>query len=281
MSGEVLPVDGPALIADVRLPVGHRIYGNDYDRYDDRGSPERSDIPFAWVTTRRIADAGETFLALSAAHARTGLIPVLLSSSDRTDEDSGEANFCLDGAEDVSLIDSISTEEVLAAQWDFGDEDEFDAYWAQHRDPFGATFPGLAPAESTALPMPRLLTAAVRENPAFLALVAVRRPADVPAAVGWSAFGVDQPGSPEARSLEISAVLRSWETRFGARPLRIGGDSIMRVLVERPPSTLEAAIPVAAEHMAFADECGERSGYPVRELAARLVGNPVWHFWWD
>ena len=103
----------------------------------------------------------------------------------------------------------------------------------------------------------------------------------MPAAVGWSVFGTDRPGSPQARSLEISAVLRSWETRFGARPLRIGGDSILRVLVERPPSTLEAATAVAAEHLAFADECNGVNGYSVSELARILLGNPVWQFWWD
>jgi hypothetical protein len=99
--------------------------------------------------------------------------------------------------------------------------------------------------------------------------------------VGWSVFGVDSPGGALARSLEIAAVLRSWEIRFGARLLRLGSDSILRVLVERPPGTLTEALEVAAEHVAFADEYGRYAGQPIRELAAELTGQPIWHFWWD
>lgn len=71
------------------------------------------------------------------------------------------------------------------------------------------------------------------------------------------------------------------KTRFGARPLRIGSDMILRVLVERPPATVNAVTQVAAEHVAFADEYGRYSGQPLHELAAELVRKPIWHFWWD
>ena len=80
---------------------------------------------------------------------------------------------------------------------------------------------------------------------------------------------------PDARSLEIGAVLRSWETRFGARLLQIGSDAILRVLVDGPRD-VEHARQVAAEHLAFADECNQRSGYTVAELGAVLVDAPIW-----
>src|SRR5215469_17486737 len=51
---------------------------------------------------------------------------------------------------------------------------------------------------------------------------------------------------------ELAAVLRSWEDRFGVRLLEVGFADI-RLLVSRPPQTLEAAQPIAAEHFAFAD----------------------------
>lgn len=268
-----LPVDGPALVAGIELPAGQRIYGWD-DDVTDVG------IPLAWVTVRPMTDAGNAWLALSAAHAKTGLVPVLLSRAGGMNDVSGEA-FGLSGTEDISLIDSMSPEEVLAAHWDLSEWEEFNAYEAGWRAPFGAEFPGLAPAGRKPLDSARLRSAVAMEDRTFLALVAVGRPADVPAAIGWSVFGADSPGRPDAISLEISTVLRSWETRFGARPLRIGSDAILRVLVDRPPSTLEAATAVAAEHLAFADECNGRSGYSVCDLAADLVGKPVWHFWWD
>ena len=56
---------------------------------------------------------------------------------------------------------------------------------------------------------------------------------------------------------------------------------ILRVLVERPPATVNAVTQVAAEHVAFADEYGRYSGQPLHELAAELVRKPIWHFWWD
>jgi hypothetical protein len=266
-----LPEDGPALIADVQLPAGHRIYG--WDVAD-------SSIPLAWVTDSPMAEAGYAWLALSGAHAETGLVPVLLSRAPQMGEEvSGEA-FMLGGGADVGLIDTKNAETILAQGWDTG-QDILDSYLAEARAPFGLEFPGLAEAEVDSLPEAALRAAVGTHQPAFLGLVAASRPADVPAAVGWTGFGVDSPASPEARCLEVAAVLRSWETRFGARPLRIGSDMILRVLVERPPSTFEAAIRVAAEHIAFGDEYGSYSGQPISELAAELVGKPVWHFWWD
>lgn len=275
-----LPEDGSAEVAGVPLPAGQRIYGWMEDYAD-------IEIPAAWVTSSPMADAGDAWLALSAAHAETGLVPVLLSRVSYLadmpgytgEEITGEA-FMLAGAQDAGLIDAKSAEAILAAGWDTG-EDVLDSYLAETRAPFGLEFPGLAPAEDARLPDGRLRAAVAAYQPAFLGLVVADRPADVPAAAGWTGFGVDWLGSPDARCLEVSAVLRSWETRFGARPLRIGSDIILRVLVERPPSTFEAAIRVAAEHVAFAAEYGRYSGQPISELAADLVGAPVWHFWWD
>jgi hypothetical protein len=272
MTSVSLPEDGPAEIAGVPLPDGQRVYGWE----DDVTDIER---PLAWVTSRPLADAGYAWLELSAAHPETGLVPVLLSRAGGMEDVSGEA-FMLGGGADVGLIDVKSAEAILAEGWDTG-KDVLDPYLAQQRAPFGLEFPGLAAAEETRLPEASLRAAVATYQPAFLGLVAAERPADVPAAVGWTGFGVDRPGSPDARCLEVAAVLRSWETRFGARPLRIGSDMILRVLVERPPSTFEAAIWVAAEHLVFADEYGRYSGQPVGELAAELVNQPIWHFWWD
>jgi len=74
-------------------------------------------------------------------------------------------------------------------------------------------------------------------------------------------------------------VLRSWEDRFGARLLEVGFDDI-RLLVSRPPQTLRAARPIAAEHFAFSDEAHKGPRH-VGEIARALVNNPFWDFWWD
>jgi hypothetical protein len=279
----ILPEDGPAQVGPVTLPTGRRQYSEDDEQL------------VAWATVDPMPDPGRAWLALSAAHPDTGLVPVLLPPS-RPDvtEFHGQTYFGFDHPADVAPLDRMSAEEVLAANW----TSEFeDSTAAAARAPFGDRFPGLAPAESEPLSAAELAQAVSALPPAHLGLVRARRPADVPAIVGWSVFGVDfyNPDDdsplqdfylPGARSLQIGAVLRSWEDRFGARLLRIGADAILQVLVERPPRTLELARQVAAEQYAFADEVRQGAGFEsvgdtVASIAASLVGAPVWQFWWD
>ena len=57
------------------------------------------------------------------------------------------------------------------------------------------------------------------------------------------------------------------------------GFADLRLPVERPPRTLEAARLVAAEQIVLAHECLEATG-DVPSLASRLLDSPVWTFWW-
>ena len=61
----------------------------------------------------------------------------------------------------------------------------------------------------------------------------------------------------------------------------MGIDDELRVLAERPPATPEAALLLAAEHQAFADEWGDYAQQPVSELAPLLLRRRAWRFWWD
>ena len=138
--------------------------------------------------------------------------------------------------------------------------------------PFCARFPGVAPAVEEELDlelMPRAVFQYTRD--ARIGLVPAARPADILPRLGWCTQSIT--GS------ELAAVLRSWEDRFGARLLEVGFDEI-RLLVSRPPQTLEAAQRIAAEHFAFADEAHKGPGY-VSEIARAILNNPFWDFWWD
>jgi hypothetical protein len=258
-------VDGKVQIGSVSLPPGRRHYCDEEDGQ-----------LAAWVTATPLAEAGRTWLALSRTHASTGLVPVLLADVTDRDDPNALPFFGFYSPADVALLNQMSAAALLTSAWEYPEEDP---QVAASRAPFLRKFPGLAPAESTRLPPADLERALAALPPAYLGLVAAGRPADVPARVGWSVFGVDEAG-PGARSLEIGAVLRSWERRFGARLLRIGSDAVLQVLVERPPSTPEHARRVAAEHFAFADECGGNV-LTVTRLADALVGAPIWTFWWD
>jgi hypothetical protein len=100
----------------------------------------------------------------------------------------------------------------------------------------------------------------------------------VPAAVGWVAFS-DLQDYPNG--VWIGSVLRSFENRFGARLVKIGPGAEIRLLVERPPHTFDAALRIAAELRVFADEFPGLGTTDVRQMAAGLVDTPGWTFWWD
>lgn len=65
-------------------------------------------------------------------------------------------------------------------------------------------------------------------------LVPAARPADVFGTLGPGAFN-SRPGHSE-----LTAILRSWEDRYGALPLRFAMDRI-DLAVRRPPRTLAEA----------------------------------------
>jgi hypothetical protein len=228
--------------------------------------------PVAWVTTEPVPDAGLAWSALADAHPQTGLVPVLLTSSEK------DEGYFFDGPVDAGQLDDLDAAEILAGVWDrrMPSDDEVDSdQLALIRGPFSSEFPGLAPHEDAKLSMAQLHEALRSLPPAPIGLVPAARPADVLPAVGWSS--TDQFQTP----LPIAAILRSWEARFGARLLTVGPGAQIQLLVERPPRTTEAAQAIAAEHFAFCDECAGQGLRHIPKITASLVDAPIWTFWWD
>lgn len=158
---------------------------------------------------------------------------------------------------DITLLDAMPAVDVLAENWRSA------LGLAEVQAPSGHGFPGLAPAGRTPFPAQTLhdaVCALAAEQSFRLGLVAARRPADVPALTGWDGNG-DGPGTA-ARSLRISAVLRSWEDRFGARLLRMGIDDELWVLIERPPATLCRQPERTGRSLASHADCPGLPGYP-------------------
>jgi hypothetical protein len=105
---------------------------------------------------------------------------------------------------------------------------------------------------------------------ATLGVVDATRPADVPLALGWSGALVD-----DARDLvSLCAVLRSWEERFGAVLVWVGGATLVLSVADPPRTRVEAAR-VAAEHVAL---CPDR---PDGGDGRALVRARTWRFSWD
>jgi hypothetical protein len=185
---------------------------------------------------------------------------------------------------DVAAVAGLDAGEILAWRWENkttpdGDP-EADAWLAGLHQPFTQRFPGLAPPVRDRLTVSATNGALDTVPPEFVCLAAVSRPADFLTEVGW--FTTDAWEPP----LHLSAVLRSWEDRFGARLLQIGPGAKIRLLVSRPPRTRDAALAVAAELWAFGDTAwithsSQEQVDSVAEIASLIIDQPIWGFWWD
>lgn len=233
--------------------------------------------PVAWVSDRAVG-SGLTWAALAEKSAGSGLQPFLLygvgfDAAGPLSERFGEQ---VSEPEDTTVIDGMDVAHVLEGWWWAPDEAELaeDEQLREMFAPFGARFPGLAPTVKEELD-PELMRRALIQytRHSQIGLVPAARPADILPRIGWAG------ASNHRTASQLAAVLRSWEDRFGARLLEVGYEDI-RLLVSRPPQTLAAAQPIAAEHFAFADEAHKGSRY-VGEIARVIVNNPFWDFWWD
>jgi hypothetical protein len=273
----MLPNPLPRLAADptgaglgLRLPPGTLVDSTHEGRWHE---------PLLWYAEGP-ADA-DTWRSLLPARV-AGLQPVLIEAGPPYSK--GPADWQL-MPELASYAGDHDAEEVLAAFWadllegvvEDGEEDDVLA-------PYGEQWPGLVPApepaadpdEHAAALLADMVASGFLESP-HAALVHARRSADIPAALGWSG-----PLNYESDPARLSAVLRSWEDRFGIRVAALAFDRLT-VSVAAPPRTLDAAMAVAAEHYAFCPDNIDQGSYEtLREYAEKAVLDvPAWSFWWD
>jgi hypothetical protein len=225
------------------------------------------------MTAEPAADAGALHVPIAATFASHGLWPLVLESL------SGEGGRPwvsgeLDpgGSTDPGAHDALG---VLSDWWTQvipAEDEEPEAHEALA--PYGRTFPGLAP-ETDSPADPDALDVVVAQLTGRLGLVAVTRPADALAAIGWQG-----PVNHYSDMGRLSAVLRSWEDRFGAFLVGVGFDTIT-LAVMRPPATIDAATAIAAEHFAVCSDTVHQGAGSIAACADALLGQPVWTFWWD
>jgi hypothetical protein len=237
--------------------------------------------PVMWVSDQPVPNATTMWARLLIQHQVTGLWPLLLTAHDGVSGGparpwhTGELAPVPVGAETEPDVDT-----VLADSWrlhggvdvDFGPD-------AIPALPF-PSWPGLAEPGTTMADKVRFAASHATEtdisnltgraDPPYLGLVPASDGAAVIPAVGWLAPG----GGPA----ETSAVLRSWQDRFGAQLVSLGLDTLV-LIVERPPRDLEHARHVAAEHLAFCPDLADM--LPFDEYAQQLIDSPTWGFWWD
>ncbi|XVS62228.1 DUF4253 domain-containing protein [Actinosynnema sp. CA-299493] len=224
---------------------------------------------------------------LRAEHARSGLWPLLLDSLDDEDEEyrpwaNGEV---LPG--DMSSPGGHDPEALLARWWAWNtDDDPDDSLTPAERSavtaPFGRTWPGSASTPPLDADPDRIADGLAGQllagHPSLrLGLVAAGRGADALTAAGWTG-----PTNHIGDTAEVSAVLRGWEDRFGARVVGVGFATLV-LSVAAPPRTRESALAIAAEHFALCPDNVWQGEAPhtLAAYADRLVNDHSWTFWWD
>jgi len=233
------------------LPEGDRVYVDDEPTFWISDDPAPTGL---WAELREL-------------HTSTGLWPVLVS-----EDEPWWTRVAV--PEDPRYIDQHDPTEFMAEVW---------RKWVDQANgnvdllaPFGEHCPGLTASGSKARDPEAVAdwhaSMIEPENP-FLALVPVDRGADAITAMGWEgAHG-------HAETVPLSAMIRTWEERFGARLVRVGRNSLT-LSIAGPPVVEEHALHVAAEHWAFCPDNLERGAGALIDYGKQIQEQITWTFTW-
>jgi uncharacterized protein DUF4253 len=126
--------------------------------------------------------------------------------------------------------------------------------------------PGLSVAEDilTNRPLPKV----------HIALVPTDDWTTIPAHLNWGGWNACP--HPEYHV----AALRSWRDRFSAELIGLSHDT-MNLRVTRRPATREAALELAREQHVYCNDIVDQGTGTLGPLAASLMADDWWFFWWD
>jgi hypothetical protein len=130
------------------------------------------------------------------------------------------------------------------------------------------------PSASTGLTVAsNLLTGAPLESVSIV-LIPTDDWTTVPAHLRWGGWNACPP--PEHQL----AAFRSWRDRYGAKLIGLGGD-VLNLRVARRPETRDEAMALAREQYAYCNDIVDQGVRTLSNLAAGLMANDWWFFWWD
>ncbi|MEU5966189.1 DUF4253 domain-containing protein [Streptomyces globisporus] len=219
--------------------------------------PCRHPHPVAWMSDGPVTDAADWWRRLHARRRETGLYPLLLEYPDGSFDPVG-GGYGVDADADA----------YFRSEWT-------DDSWPPFKEWPGLATPAgvVADADGCA---GAAATAVAREGRArCLALVEVARGADAPAALNWRGM------ANHMTAQELSAVLRSWEHRFGVRVVGLGHGSLF-LSVAAPPTEVRQARVLAAEHyLACPDVFHEDPDLDWSTYHEELMRLREWRLWWD
>jgi len=204
-----------------------------------------------------VTDAADWWKRLYARRRETGLYPLLLEYPDDSFEPVGGG---------------------YGADEDAGSY--FRGEWTDDSWPPFKEWPGLAPPAAVVTDPDvcagEVATAVARDGRArCLALVQVARGADTPAALSWSGM------TNHMTARELSAVLRSWEDRFGARVVGFGHGSLYLSVAAQPTDPRQARVLAAEHYLSCPDVFYEDPDLDWSTYHEELMHRREWRFWWD
>jgi hypothetical protein len=108
----------------------------------------------------------------------------------------------------------------------------------------------------------------------LLGLVPAACGSDAIAVLGWDG------AQGHTGAADVAVVTHSWEERFGARVLGLGFDTL-ELSVAAPPTSLDVARQLAAEHFALCPDNIAQGPEDFDLYARHLANATAWSFWWD
>lgn len=99
-------------------------------------------------------------------------------------------------------------------------------------------------------------------------------PTEIPAVLNWGGWNACP--APEYHV----AALRSWRVRWGAELVGLSADRLC-IRVKQRPGDRDSAIRLAREFYAYCPDIVDQGTGTLSVLAASLMSNDWWTFWWD
>jgi hypothetical protein len=123
---------------------------------------------------------------------------------------------------------------------------------------------GLSVADQFGTPLPKV----------SIALIPTADWTEIPAYLKWGGWNACPP--PEYHV----AAFRSWRDRYGVELVGMGFDTL-NFRVARKPASKEEALDLAREQYAYCNDVVDQGVETLSNLAAALMADDWWYFWWD
>ncbi|MEV0405759.1 DUF4253 domain-containing protein [Actinoallomurus sp. NPDC050550] len=254
---ELFPDGDAGRTLSVMVPSGYVVW-------PDPGYPQHQPAkqPAFWISDDPVPCA--LWSRLRAEHHASGLWPIMLED---TTQPWSMGQIAPEPVEEIGTYDAAAFMAEIWAEWE---EPAADV------TPFGRYSPGLAPPGELQED-PDALAGRCAEvlGERSLGLVPVTRGADTLTVMGWQGARHHNPWTAP-----LSAVVRSWEDRFGARLIGVGFNTL-ELSVAAPPTTFRHALHVAAEHWTFCPEVILQGAGTLEGHAEQICGSNIWSFWWE